>query len=121
MANRGLHRRGFNASQSGETFPVSNPADDQEIAQVACCDGADTRLAIYAANRALACWSKLTAKARAAKLLAWRDAMIANQDDLAAILSAEQGNLSPRLREKSSTAQVTSNGSLRKRSGFMVI
>jgi succinate-semialdehyde dehydrogenase / glutarate-semialdehyde dehydrogenase len=75
----------------GNTFAVDNPADAAIIAEVACCGEAETRRAIAAANTALPAWRALTPKARAAILRKWFELILANADDLALILSSEQG------------------------------
>ena len=78
-------------ADSGKQFPVDNPADGAVIAQVADCGAAETRRAIAAAEAALPAWRSLTAKQRAAILKKWFDLMMANQEDLALILTTEQG------------------------------
>jgi succinate-semialdehyde dehydrogenase/glutarate-semialdehyde dehydrogenase len=78
-------------ADSGQTYAVENPANGTEIASVAYCAGDETNRAIDAAQHALRDWQALTAKARSAYLEAWHDLMIAHQDDLAKILTAEQG------------------------------
>jgi len=76
---------------SGKTFAVTNPATGAELAQVPDLDAAATRRAIEAASAALPAWRKKTAKERAAILRKWHELMLANQEDLAAIMTAEQG------------------------------
>ena len=73
------------------TFAVDDPATGEVIARVADCDRADAARAIEAAAAAQKAWAARTAKDRAQVLRAWFDAMMAAQDDLAAILTAEQG------------------------------
>ncbi len=70
---------------------ITNPATGDTIAQMANCGTAETRRAITAAQKALSDWRRKTAKERAALLRAWFDLMIANLEDLAQILTAEQG------------------------------
>ncbi len=72
-------------------FRVDNPATNETIAQVADLDGAGARAAIEAASAALPAWSALTAKARAAILRRWFDLMMAALEDLAQLMTAEQG------------------------------
>ncbi len=79
------------AAGSGERFAVRNPATGEMIAEVADLDAADTRAAIKAAAAALPAWSALTAKARAAILRKWFDLIMAAQEDLAQLMTAEQG------------------------------
>ena len=78
-------------ADSGETLPVLNPANGQAIAEIARCGTAETRRAIEAAERAQVEWRRKTAKERAAVLRRWFDLMMESQEDLAQILTAEQG------------------------------
>ena len=75
----------------GSTFSVTNPATGESIAEVASCGAAETRRAIEAAGVALIAWRKLSAKERTAILRKWYNLMMDAQDDLAQILTAEQG------------------------------
>ncbi|MBB5189696.1 succinate-semialdehyde dehydrogenase/glutarate-semialdehyde dehydrogenase [Silvimonas terrae] len=74
-----------------ESIPVNNPATGEIIATIPKMGAAETRRAIDAANAAWPAWRKKTAKERATILRRWNDLMLANVDDLAAILTAEQG------------------------------
>lgn len=76
---------------SGQTIGVDNPATGEIIGRVPKLSGAETKQAIDAANRAFPSWSKKTAKERAAVLRRWFDLMMANQDDLARLMTLEQG------------------------------
>src|SRR5215475_1970770 len=76
---------------SGETFTVDNPATGDVIANVPNFGAAETRQAIEAANAAFPTWSKKLAKERAAILRKWFDLIIANQEDLARLMTLEQG------------------------------
>ena len=78
-------------AKSGETTGVVNPADGQVIGTVPAFAAAETRAAIEAANRAFPAWRAKTAKERAQILRKWYDLMMANQEDLAIIMTAEQG------------------------------
>lgn len=78
-------------SDSGETFDVLNPATGAVIASCASCGTTETRRAIEAAGRALLSWRQTTAKERAAMLRKWFNLMVASNEDLAHILTAEQG------------------------------
>lgn len=78
-------------ADSAATVPILNPATGETIATVASCGTAETRRAILAAERAQVGWRKLTAKARSDLLRRWFNLMMANQDDLAEILTAEMG------------------------------
>ncbi|MGE8357044.1 MAG: NADP-dependent succinate-semialdehyde dehydrogenase [Microvirgula sp.] len=78
-------------ADNGETLPVTNPATGEVVARVPRMGAAETRRALEAANAAWPAWKKKTAKERAGILRKWFDLMMAAQDDLAAILTAEQG------------------------------
>jgi succinate-semialdehyde dehydrogenase/glutarate-semialdehyde dehydrogenase len=76
---------------SGRTIAVRNPANGEIIGEVPALGAAETRAAIEAAHRAYPAWRALTAKERAAILRRLNDLMLANADDLAVIMTAEQG------------------------------
>ncbi len=78
-------------AESGRTVPVRNPARGQLVGEVPACGQAETRRAIEAAHAAQAAWRKLTAKERQRPLRRLFDLMMANQEDLAVIMTAEQG------------------------------
>ena len=78
-------------ADSGLRFDVDNPADGSIVGSVPDCGAAETRRAIEAANAALPAWRALTAKQRSTLLRKWFDLMLANADDLALILTTEQG------------------------------
>ena len=78
-------------ADSGETLAVIDPATGKTIAQIAKCGTAETHRAISAAERALVSWRQKTAKERAAVLRRWFTLIMAAQEDLAQILTAEQG------------------------------
>ena len=73
------------------TFSVDNPARGDTIAEVADLSRAQVANAIAAAEKAQKEWAKWTGKERSAVLRKWFDLMMENQDDLATILTAEQG------------------------------
>lgn len=77
--------------KGAKTFAVTNPSTGETIADVADLTGADARAAIEAALDAFPAWAKKTAKERAAIMRKWFELIMANQDDLAAIMTAEQG------------------------------
>ena len=72
-------------------FPVTNPATGELIAQVADASVADAERAIAAAAEAQACWASLPAKQRSRLLRRWFDLVGAHQEDLAQLLTLEQG------------------------------
>ena len=73
------------------TIPVTNPVDDRVIGQVPKLGAADARRAIEAAQKAQKPWARKLAKERAGILRKWFDLMMENQEDLARIMTAEQG------------------------------
>ncbi|MGB5468535.1 MAG: NADP-dependent succinate-semialdehyde dehydrogenase [Sedimenticolaceae bacterium] len=83
------------AADDGNAAPVTNPANGEVIGQVPKCGAAETRRALEAAQAALPPWRALTAKERAAKLRAWFELIMANQQDLALIMTTEQGKSLP--------------------------
>jgi len=78
-------------ADDGKTFPVSNPARGDVIAEVADLSRAEVARAIEAADKAQKDWAARTGKDRAGIMRKWFDLMIANADDLATILTAEMG------------------------------
>ena len=77
--------------ESAATYPVSNPATGELIANVAKGGAAETIEAITAAQRAFPVWRKLTAKERGARVRRWGELMLENRDALAELMSREQG------------------------------
>jgi len=78
-------------ADSGGTLPVHNPATAEPLGAVPNMGTAETRRAIAAAAAALPPWAARTAKERAVIMRRWFDLMLANQDDLAMLMTAEQG------------------------------
>ncbi len=76
---------------SGQTIAVTNPATGAHIATVPRFGAVQARQAIEAANRAWPAWRGRTAKERAALLRRWYELILANQEDLARIMTTEQG------------------------------
>jgi succinate-semialdehyde dehydrogenase/glutarate-semialdehyde dehydrogenase len=76
-------------------FDVLDPATGHKLANVANLDPADAEAAIAAANAAWPAWRAKTAKERSVILRKWFDLLMANQDDLARIMTAEQGKPFP--------------------------
>ena len=78
-------------ADSGRTLTVRNPATGDVLGTVPAMSAVETRRAIEAADRALPDWRAMTAKERGAILRKLYDLMLANQEDLAVIMTAEQG------------------------------
>ncbi|WP_458372938.1 NADP-dependent succinate-semialdehyde dehydrogenase [Pseudomonas laurylsulfatiphila] len=78
-------------ADNGQTLMVNNPATGEIIGSVPKMGATETRRAIEAADKALTAWRALTAKERANKLRKWFDLMMANQEDLARLMTLEQG------------------------------
>ncbi|GAB3125628.1 NAD-dependent succinate-semialdehyde dehydrogenase [Novispirillum itersonii] len=81
----------WQAAASGKTFAVLNPATGAELAQVPDMGAAEAKQAIAAAHAALPAWRAKTAKERANILRKWYTLILANQEDLAQLMTAEQG------------------------------
>jgi succinate-semialdehyde dehydrogenase/glutarate-semialdehyde dehydrogenase len=79
------------SAQSGKTFPVTNPSTGGFLTEVADLGASDTQLAVEAAEKALAPWQAKTAKERALLLRRWNQLILDNQDDLALLMTLEQG------------------------------
>jgi succinate-semialdehyde dehydrogenase / glutarate-semialdehyde dehydrogenase len=78
-------------AESGRTIPVTDPATGETLGTVPDMGAAEAHSAIDAAYRALPAWRAKPAKERAKILRAWFDLMMANQEDLAQLMTAEQG------------------------------
>lgn len=74
-----------------KTFTVSNPFDATVLAQVPQCGKSETQSAINAANQAWPSWRNLSAKQRAEIMLRWAALIDANKEDLAVLMTLEQG------------------------------
>jgi succinate-semialdehyde dehydrogenase / glutarate-semialdehyde dehydrogenase len=85
-------------ADSGETFPVIDPATGHELARVPRLGAGETRRAIDAAQAAYPGWRKTLAKERARILRRWADLMLEHRDDLALLLTSEQGKPLPESR-----------------------
>ncbi|QKG71358.1 NAD-dependent succinate-semialdehyde dehydrogenase [Erythrobacter mangrovi] len=79
------------AADSGETLTVSDPATADQLGTVPKCGAAETRRAIEAAQAAFPAWSARTAKDRAQVLQRWFRLILDNQEELARLLTLEQG------------------------------
>lgn len=78
-------------AHGGDVITVSNPANGKTLGTVPKMGAKETRDAIDAANRALPAWRALTAKERATALRRWFNLMMEHQDDLARLMTLEQG------------------------------
>ncbi len=78
-------------ADQGETLVINNPATGKALGTVPKMGGDETRRAIAAANAAWPGWRALTAAERGKKLRRWHALMLDNQDDLALIMTSEQG------------------------------
>ncbi|EOL0376807.1 aldehyde dehydrogenase family protein [Escherichia coli] len=78
-------------ANNGEVIDVTNPANGDKLGSVPKMGADETRAAIDAANRALPAWRALTAKERANILRNWFNLLMEHQDDLARLMTLEQG------------------------------
>jgi succinate-semialdehyde dehydrogenase/glutarate-semialdehyde dehydrogenase len=78
-------------ADSGKTVDVTNPATGEILGAVPYCGADETKRAIDAANESLDAWRSKTAGERSAILRKWQDLLMENQEDLAMIMTAEQG------------------------------
>lgn len=85
-------------ADSGATISVHNPANDALLGVVPACGTAETARAIAAAARAWPAWRAMTALQRADIMLRWRDLIMQNQEDLAKLMTLEQGKPLPEAR-----------------------
>ena len=91
-----LKTRAFIAGQwqdagMSQTYDVLNPATNKIIAKVTCSGANDAEKAVSAAHKAFKSWQEVSAKERSDLLLAWARELVAHQEDLAALITAEQG------------------------------
>jgi succinate-semialdehyde dehydrogenase/glutarate-semialdehyde dehydrogenase len=82
---------GWSAADGGATLEVKNPATAQRLGTIPNMGAAETKRAIAAAAAALPAWRARTAKDRAVIMRRWFELMITHQDDLATLMTAEQG------------------------------
>ena len=78
-------------ADDNKRIPVLNPATGEVVVEVANVGAAETKRAIAAAEAALPAWRDKTVKERAALLRRWYELVMANQEDLAVLMTAEQG------------------------------
>ena len=81
----------WSAGSAGKTFEVTNPASGAVLAKVSDCTASDATAAVESAQAAFPGWSAKPAKERAAILRRWFVLLMENQEDLAKIMTAEQG------------------------------
>jgi succinate-semialdehyde dehydrogenase / glutarate-semialdehyde dehydrogenase len=91
LRTQGLIDGSWVDADGGQRFPVHNPASGELIVEVPDMGQSETRRAIAAAETAQRAWAARPAKERSRILRDWFDLLIAHQDDLAQILTAEQG------------------------------
>lgn len=91
LRNQGYIDGRWTPAQDRGVYPVTNPATGAVLAEVAAMGAAETELAISAASAAWYAWRALTAKARATLLKRWFELILANSEDLAQLITAEQG------------------------------
>ncbi len=78
-------------ADSGQSIEVTNPATGEKLGSVPKMGAAETRRAIEAAEEALAVWGKTTAHEKSQVLRRWFELMMANKEDLAILITSEQG------------------------------
>lgn len=81
----------WTGADSGKTFAVTNPFDNSVLGRVPQCGRAETQRAIAAANAAWPSWKRLSAKQRSDFLWAWARLIDENREDLALLMTLEQG------------------------------
>ncbi|MGY2399727.1 NADP-dependent succinate-semialdehyde dehydrogenase [Pseudomonas sp. SDO5271_S396] len=81
----------WSEADNGQTIKVNNPATGEILGSVPKMGADETRRAIEAAEKALPAWRALTAKDRSTVLRRWFELIMANQDDLARLMTLEQG------------------------------
>ncbi len=91
LANRAFVAGEWIEADDGTTFPVTNPARGDVICEVPNLGRAETARAIAAAHAAMKEWAARTGKERAAIMRKWFELMMASQNDLGLILTAEMG------------------------------
>ncbi|HMN83505.1 MAG TPA: aldehyde dehydrogenase family protein, partial [Burkholderiaceae bacterium] len=91
LKNKGLIGGQWVGAESGKLFAVTDPATGATIVEVADMGRAETKRAIDAAAAALPAWRAKTAKERSTILRKWNDLLIAHADDLAMLMTTEQG------------------------------
>ena len=88
----------WTGAAGGATVAIHNPATGEKLAAVPDMGAVETRRAIEAADAAWPAWRALTAKKRGAILRKWNDLIVAHADDLALLMTSEQGKPLPEAR-----------------------
>ncbi|XP_038652879.1 LOW QUALITY PROTEIN: succinate-semialdehyde dehydrogenase, mitochondrial [Scyliorhinus canicula] len=78
-------------ADGADSFPVTDPASGQQLMEVADCGPREAREAVTAAHSSLASWKAATSKERSNLLRNWYDLMLKNKDELARLITAENG------------------------------
>ncbi len=91
MRSRAFIDGAWVAADNGDEFDVTNPADGSVLARVPDLSAGETRCAIEAAHAAMPAWSAKPAKSRSAILRQWFELIITHQDELATLMTLEQG------------------------------
>lgn len=99
-------------------YDVTNPADGEVIGCAPDLGAGETRAAIAAAEKAFPAWAKKTAKERAAILRRWYELIVEHVDDLAVILTTEQGKPLAEAKGRFCMGPALLSGLPRKASGF---
>lgn len=91
MKNKAFINGSWCAAASGKCYEIFNPASGESLAKLPSMDAADTEQAIQAAEAALPAWKSRTAKDRSQLLRRWFELVMQHQDELALIMTLEQG------------------------------
>lgn len=91
--NQAYINGGWVDADDGSTYEIRNPADGTVLTEVARVGAAETRRAILAAAAAMQEWKRRTAKERSNIMRRWYELIMENQEDLAIIMTAEQGKV----------------------------
>ena len=91
LKSKSLVNGEWTSGSTNNTFPVLDPAYNQEIAQVADLNIEDTKKAIEAAYAAFPSWSSKLARERSSILKKWYNLILDNKEDLALLMTTEMG------------------------------
>ncbi|MFH1156956.1 MAG: NAD-dependent succinate-semialdehyde dehydrogenase [Pseudomonadota bacterium] len=91
LRNRALINGLWCPADDGQTMDVTNPATGEALGTIPRCGAPETRRAIEAANAAWPAWRAKTAQERSKFVRRWADLIMENQEDLAVIMTSEQG------------------------------